>query len=174
MVPTIISHVYLFLSLFRMGFFRAAQGRGGGDQRPPSLKSVTHIIKWWNLAASYLTQRRSKKYMNHVTHLLSSVDISIFSAEISKFCYIKKYRYRLYFDKWFLFILTFLESLQIVIINMVKVLMMSEKMATPALLKIKVFWNKGYYVIFCLWRHKQNFVTWLKSYYGCSHMNKVW
>ena len=26
--------------------------------------------------------------------------------------------------------------------------MMSAKMATPALLKIKVFWNKGYYVIF--------------------------
>ena len=26
--------------------------------------------------------------------------------------------------------------------------MMSAKMATPALLKIKVFWNKGYYVIY--------------------------
>ena len=30
---------------------------------------------------------------------------------------------------------------------MVKVLTMSVKMATPAFLKIKVFWNKGYYVI---------------------------
>ena len=30
---------------------------------------------------------------------------------------------------------------------MVKILMMSAKMATPVLLKIKVFWNKGYYVI---------------------------
>ena len=30
---------------------------------------------------------------------------------------------------------------------MVKVLMMSAKMAALALLKIKVFWNKGYYVI---------------------------
>ena len=29
---------------------------------------------------------------------------------------------------------------------MVKILMMSAKMAAPALLKIKVFWNKGYYV----------------------------
>ena len=29
---------------------------------------------------------------------LSSADISIFSPEISKFGYIKKYRYRLYFD----------------------------------------------------------------------------
>ena len=76
--------------------------------------------------------------MNHVTHPLSSADISNFSPEISKFCYIKKYRYRLYFDTEFLFILTFLESLYIVITNMVKILMMSAKMATPALLKIKV------------------------------------
>ena len=69
------------LTLFRMGFFEAARGLGGGGQ--------TRL---------YLTQRRSKKYMNHVTQLLSSADISIFSREISKFCYITKYRYRLYFD----------------------------------------------------------------------------
>ena len=31
--------------------------------------------------------------MNHVTHHLSSSDISIFAPEISKFCYTKKYRY---------------------------------------------------------------------------------
>ena len=31
---------------------------------------------------------------------------------------------------------------------MVKTLMMSAKMATPALLKMKVFWNKDYYVIY--------------------------
>ena len=30
---------------------------------------------------------------------------------------------------------------------MVTILMMSAKMATPGLLKIKVFWNKGYDVI---------------------------
>ena len=30
---------------------------------------------------------------------------------------------------------------------MVKILMMSAKMATPGLLKITVFWNKGYDVI---------------------------
>ena len=30
--------------------------------------------------------------------------------------------------------------------NMVKILIMSAKIAAPALLKIKVFWNKGYYV----------------------------
>ena len=39
-----------------------------------------------------------KKYMNHVTHILTPADISIFSQEISKFCCIKKYRYRLHFS----------------------------------------------------------------------------
>ena len=76
-----------------------------------SLKSLTHILQWWNLAQLYLTQRRCKKYMNHVTYPLSSTDINIFSPEISKFCYIKKHRYRLHFDTGFLFILTFPESL---------------------------------------------------------------
>ena len=77
--------------------------------------------------------------MNHVTHPLSSADISIFSPEINKFCYIKKYRYRLDFDTYFLILLTFLESLIIILINMVTIVMMSEKMATPGLLKIKMF-----------------------------------
>ena len=124
-----------------MGFFGAAHG-WGGQKGPPSLKSVIHILQWWNLAQLYLTQRRSKKYMNHVTHPLSSADISIFSPEISKFCYIKKYRYRFHLDTYFLTLLTFLESLKIFLINMVKILMMSAKMATPGLLKIKIFWKK--------------------------------
>ena len=35
--------------------------------------------------------------------------------------------------------------------NMVKILMMSAKMDTPALFKIKVFWNKGYYFIYSVY-----------------------
>ena len=80
------------------GSWRIGEGGRGVQKGSPSLKSVTHILQWWKLAQLYLTQRRSKKYMNHVTHPLSSADISIFSPEISKFCYIKKYRYKLYFD----------------------------------------------------------------------------
>ena len=76
--------------------------------------------------------------MNHVKHPLSSADISNFSPEISKFCFINKYMYRLNFDKKFPILLTFLESLKIVI-KKVTILMMSAKMATPGLLKIKVF-----------------------------------
>ena len=39
----------------------------------------------------------AKKYVNHVTHSMDSADISIFSSEILKFCYIKKCRNRLHF-----------------------------------------------------------------------------
>ena len=85
--------------------------------------------------------------MNQVTHPVSYTDISIFSPEISKFFYIKKYRYRLYFDTHFLILLTFIESLKIVLINMVRILMMSAKMATLGLRKIKVFWKEDYEVI---------------------------
>ena len=75
--------------------------------------------------------------MNHVTHPLSPADIS--NQEISKFCYIKRYMYRLHFDTKFLIILAFLEPLRIVLIKKVANLMMSAKMATPGLLKITVF-----------------------------------
>ena len=37
--------------------------------------------------------KKSKEYVNNLTHLLSSADISIYLPEISNFCYIKKYRY---------------------------------------------------------------------------------
>ena len=85
--------------------------------------------------------------MNQVTNPLSSADTNIFLPKVSKLCYIKKCRYRLRFNTQCLILLTFLESLKIVLINMVTILMMSAKMATPGLLKIKVFWNKGYDVI---------------------------
>ena len=74
------------------GLFWGCSGMVGGQNGSPSLKSVTHILQWWNLAKLYLTERRSKKYVNHVTYPLSSVHTSIFSPEISQFCYIKKYR----------------------------------------------------------------------------------
>ena len=85
---------------------------------------------------SYTSPKEGPKiYINHVTHPLSSADIRIFSLEISKFCYIKKYRYRLQFDTKFQILLTFLEFLKIVLINMVTILMMSAKVATPIFLK---------------------------------------
>ena len=72
-----------------------------------------------------------------MTHPLSSADISIFSPEVRKIFLYQEIQ----------ILLTFLESLKIFLINLVIILMMSAKMATPGLLKITVFWNKGYDVI---------------------------
>ena len=85
--------------------------------------------------------------MNHVTPPLSSTDISNFSPEISKFCYIKKYMYRLDFDTKLLILLTFLESIKIVLKKKVAILVTSAKMTTPGLLKIKIFWKNDFDVI---------------------------
>ena len=63
--------------------------------------------------------------MNHVTHPVSSADISICSPTCS---------------------LTFIESLRIVLINMVAILMTSVKMTIPGLSRIKIFWKKGYII----------------------------
>ena len=89
--------------------------------------------------------------MNLVTHPLSSADVSIFSLEIRKICCIVKYRYRSHFDTKFLTLLTSFELLKIVLTNMVKILMMSTKIATLDLPKIKIFWNKGYEVIISIY-----------------------
>ena len=51
--------------------------------------------------------KKIQKYMNHVTYVLSSADINIFSLEISKICYFKKCRYRLHFNISLLILLTF-------------------------------------------------------------------
>ena len=109
------------LTLFRMGFFGAAHGLGGS---PPSLKSYTCMCHTYPTMMKLYTvrpyQKKSKKYINHMTHPLSSADITIFSPEICKFLSIKKYRYNFRFDKKFVILVTFLESLKIVSIKMIK------------------------------------------------------
>ena len=52
-----------YLTLFRMDIFGAGHGWRLGQKGSPSLKSLTQILQWWNLAQLYLTWRRSKKYM---------------------------------------------------------------------------------------------------------------
>ena len=42
--------------------------------------------------------KKTQKYINHVTHLLSSANICIFSEKISNFCCVKKYGYKLHFN----------------------------------------------------------------------------
>ena len=69
--------------------------------------------------------------MNHVTQPLISADISIFHGKSPNFAISRHADID--------YILTFLESLKIFLINMVTIFMMSTKMATPDLLKTKVF-----------------------------------
>ena len=96
--------------------------------------SVRRILQWWNFTQFNLTLRRSKKYINHVTHTISSADISIFSPEISNF------------NTKFLDIWNFFESLKFVFTTPRVILMMPAKLATLGL-KRKAFWNKGHNVI---------------------------
>ena len=123
-----------------MDFSGAVHGWGGQGKNVPPLPKICHTyptIRKFGTVISYL--KRPKKYMNHVTHPLSPTDISNFSRKISNFFYIKKYMYRLHFDTKFLILLSFLESSKIVLIKKVTILMMLAKMATLAVLKIKVF-----------------------------------
>ena len=73
--------------------------------------------------------------MNHVTRPMSPADISNFSPEIIKFCYIKKYMYRLHFDTKFLNLLTFLESIKIVLIKKLQFWWCQQKQLPQAFLK---------------------------------------
>ena len=80
-----------------MGLFGAAHGWGEA-KTSPSLKSCHTYPTIMKLGTVIPHIKEIQKYMNHVTQPLSSTDISIFSPEINKFCYIKKYRYRLHFN----------------------------------------------------------------------------
>ena len=86
--PDIVVHID-DLTLFRMDFFRAAHGWRYDCAKfhhcRICVKSVTNILQWWNLAQLYLTYRRSKNYMNHMAHPLSSAAISIFYQKSTNF-----------------------------------------------------------------------------------------
>ena len=60
-----------------------------------------------------------------MTHPLGSADITISLPEITKFCYINKYRFRFH--------------LEFILIKIDLISMMSAKLATLGLLKIKLF-----------------------------------
>ena len=83
-----------------------------------------------------------------MAHLFRSADISTFSTEISKFCYIKNTFIDCILIHNFYFSLTILEYLKIHLIKMVTVLMMSVKMTMLNLLEIKVFLSKGDDIIY--------------------------
>ena len=129
------------LTLLRIGFFGAVHGLCFLAPLPKIHHTYPTMMKL-DTVIPYL-----RKIRYFIFHLIFTVKIPYFSPEVSKFCYIKKYTYRLDFDTYFLFFLNFLESLVIVLRNVVIILMMSAKTTTPGLLKIRVFWNNGYGVL---------------------------
>ena len=81
------------------GLFRGCSRMGWGRGQKGPLPKICHTYPtMMELGTVIPYSKKIQKNMNHVIHPLSSADIGIFSSEISKFCYIKKYRYRLYFD----------------------------------------------------------------------------
>ena len=52
------------------------------------------------LSTAILYLKEIQKLYEHVTHLLGPADVSIFSPEVRKICYFKKYRYKLHFDEY--------------------------------------------------------------------------
>ena len=79
------------------GLFRGCLRMGGAFLAPlPKICHTSPTLIKLGTAIPYL--RKTQKIYKSCTHHLSSADISIFSPGISKFWYIKKYRYRLDFD----------------------------------------------------------------------------
>ena len=83
-----------------MVLFGAAHGWEGKRSPLPKICQTYPAVMKLDTVIPYLKIYIyiSKNYMNDMTYPLSFASISIFSAEISMFCYIKKYRYRLHFD----------------------------------------------------------------------------
>ena len=126
--------------------FRGCSRMGVGAKRLP-LPKICHTYPTMMKLCTVMPYLKKIQKLYHVTHPMSPANISSFLLEISKFGCIKKHIYRLHFDTKSLILLTFLESLKIVLTKKVIILMMSAKMATPGLLKITGFRNKGYDVI---------------------------
>ena len=138
----------------------------GGDK-----KAKYHTYPTMIKLDSYTLNKEGLKNMRHVTNSLSSANISIFHQKSANFPTWRN-RYKLHFDTEFLTLLTFFQSLKIVLINMVKILVMSTQKATIDLLKIKIFWDKSHDIF--PWGYWLNFILWLKLYFRFRHMIKVW
>ena len=87
-----------FLTLFRMGFFGAAHGWGGEPKSPPPSK-ICHTYP------TMIKLGTDIPYLKKFQKLYESPDTPFafcwhqhFLPEISKFFYIKKYRYRFHLD----------------------------------------------------------------------------
>ena len=142
-----ISCPYSLINPIQDGLFWDCSRKGGGGKKTLLPKICHTYPAVMNLGAVIpFLKKFQKLYESHETPLVFCWHRH-FLPKISKFCYIKKYRYRFHLHTKFIILLTFLESLRDVLINMVTILMVSAKMATPGLFKTKIFWKKDYDVI---------------------------
>ena len=86
------------LTLFRMGLFGAAHGRGGVGQKGHPYPKICHTYPTIMKLGTILSCLKKIQKKPPMKHPMSFGDISIFSPEIINFCYIKKYKYRLHFN----------------------------------------------------------------------------
>ena len=132
------------LILFRMDIFRAAHG--WGDQKgAPCLKPVTHILQWQLGTVITYLKNIKKIYEWRDTHPGFCGHQHFFTGN-QQILLCQKTQIYIAFYYIISNSFSFLESLNGCLINLV-IILMSAKMATPSLLKITVFWNKGYDVI---------------------------
>ena len=86
---------YAILSLFRIGLFEAAHGRGKGrgwGKNAPFPKICHTYPTMMKLGTEIPYLKNTQKHMNHVKHPLSCAETRTFLSEIS-IGYIRKYRY---------------------------------------------------------------------------------
>ena len=88
---------FLSLPYYRGEFSGLLTDLGRQKSHSPPLPKTYHTYPARMKHATVIYYlNKTQKYTKHVTQPLSSVDINIFPLEISSFCYIKKYRYRLH------------------------------------------------------------------------------
>ena len=105
----------------------------------PSLKPVTHILQWYNDETwnSYALPEEEPKYIWMTWHTpLVLLTSPFFHRKSANFAISDC-----------ILVCNFFYSLKIFLIKRATILMMWVKLATTDLLKIKIFWNKGYDVI---------------------------
>ena len=129
-----LTELKILLNLLRIGIFDAAQGC---VEQKGSLPKICHTyltVMKLGTVIPYL-KKTQKRYESRDTPLDLCWN-QLFYCKVANFAISEKIAF------WCIF-----ETLKVFLIKMVTILIMSQKLATPGLLKIKIFRNKGYDVI---------------------------
>ena len=123
-----------------MPFWMLLTDWGGG------LPKIYHTYRTMMKLGSYTLPKEDAKNMNQLAWPLSPADISIFFSGNEQIFLYQEIQTQIAF--WDIFPNSFnFRVFKDCLNKHVTILMMSRKLATLGLLKIKLFWNKGYGVI---------------------------